>query len=327
MNNLRFQTACASLFWLTIGTVAGGSLEAASSQSPNFVVILTDDQSWVGTSLQIDPEDARTRSDYYRTPQIERLAELGMSFTQGYSPAPFCCPTRRSLLIGQTPARCIYQKDQRSWTTNFRKQLSLPQMLKQANPNYRTAHFGKWDMRFDEVAPAAIGYDVSDGVTGNGTGGGKDSGGPSSPPQIQMHHGRGLRCDESGCPRSQPVACPQSFCRSRWRVTLVSVYIPPVRPAPHFPFRGRRIRGRWSAGPPILALAFGMPETVVVIDVMMVFSQIDREDLETTCLAENNHHESLFRGIGPNMLAPPSCTSFPLPNMPQFTRVVGLSTA
>ena len=56
----------------------------AAGDKPNFVVILTDDQSWVGSSLQIIPGDARTRSDYFRTPHIERLAAMGMRFTQGY---------------------------------------------------------------------------------------------------------------------------------------------------------------------------------------------------------------------------------------------------
>ena len=155
-------------------------VSGALAASPNFVVILTDDQSWVGSSLQIKPDDPRTKSDYFKTPNIERLAIMGTSFTQGYAPAPYCCPTRRSILIGQTPARHIYQKDQRNWTSNYRKQLSIPQMLKQANPAYRTAHFGKWDMRFDDVTPEEMGYDVSDGLTGNGTGGGKGSGGPSA---------------------------------------------------------------------------------------------------------------------------------------------------
>jgi len=65
------------------------SLRANKSerQSPNFVVILTDDQSWVGSSVLMDPNDTRTRSDYYQTPHIERLAKMGMRFTRGYSPA------------------------------------------------------------------------------------------------------------------------------------------------------------------------------------------------------------------------------------------------
>lgn len=164
---------------LGLGTIISLGVYASPS-APNFVVILTDDQSWVGTSLQIDPNDERTRSDYFRTPQIERLAREGMQFTRGYAPAPFCCPTRRSLLIGQTPARHIYQKNQTRWTANYREQLTLPQMLKQANPDYRTAHFGKWDMRFDDVTPQQVGYDVSDGYTDNGTGGGKGAGGPAA---------------------------------------------------------------------------------------------------------------------------------------------------
>ena len=175
------------LLFTTIGTVltlcyVDSSLRAAKPGDlpPNFVILLSDDQSWVGSSVLMDPADERTRSDYFRTPHLERLAKRGMLFSQAYSPAPFCCPTRRSLLVGQSPARHIYQEDQKNWTANYRKQLSLPQMLKHANPAYQTAHFGKWDMRFDNVTPSEMGYDVSDGYTGNGTGGSKGTGGPAA---------------------------------------------------------------------------------------------------------------------------------------------------
>jgi arylsulfatase A-like enzyme len=43
-----------------------------------------------------------------------------------------------------------------------------------------TAHFGKWDFRFDNVTPEEMGYDVSDGYTGNFTGGAKGTGGPKA---------------------------------------------------------------------------------------------------------------------------------------------------
>ncbi len=151
------------------------SSAAEKKDSPNFIVILTDDQSWVGTSYLADPSDPRTQSDYYQTPNMDRLAQMGMLFTNGYSPAPYCCPTRKSITIGQTPAKHEYQRDRINWTKNFRKQLSIPQMLKRTNPNYRTAHFGKWDARYDEVTPEEMGYDFSDGLTGNNTGGGKTS--------------------------------------------------------------------------------------------------------------------------------------------------------
>ncbi len=167
------------LIWCPL-LFAGALSALAAASSPNFVVILTDDQSWVGSSLEMIPGDSATRSDYFRTPNIERLAAMGMRFTQGYAPAPFCCPTRRSLVIGQTPARHMYQRDQSGWERKYRKQLSIPQMLKAANVKYRTAHFGKWDSRFDNVSPEAMGYDLSDGLTGNNTGGSKGSGGPAA---------------------------------------------------------------------------------------------------------------------------------------------------
>ncbi len=55
-------------------------------------------------------------------------------------------------------------------------------MLKEANKDYVTAHFGKWDHRYDEITPQQQGYDFSDGYTGNGTGGHKGSGGPVATP-------------------------------------------------------------------------------------------------------------------------------------------------
>ncbi len=168
----------------------------ANPKPPNFIVILTDDQSWVGSSLEMIPGDSQTRSTYFRTPNIERLASLGMQFTQGYSPAPFCCPTRRSLLIGQTPARHMYQQDQSSWNARYRKQLSIPRMLKGANAKYQTAHFGKWDARFDNVTPEQMGYDVSDGLTGNNTGGGKGSGGPAAAEDPKLIFDLTRRADE-----------------------------------------------------------------------------------------------------------------------------------
>ena len=50
---------------------------------PNFILILTDDQSWVGTSFLADPNDSRSKSDYYQTPNIERLARRGIRMTNG----------------------------------------------------------------------------------------------------------------------------------------------------------------------------------------------------------------------------------------------------
>jgi arylsulfatase A-like enzyme len=165
---------CAFLF---LGSLAALHAAAAPKPSkPNFIVILSDDQSWVGTSQRMIPGNPETASDYFRTPNIERLATQGMMFTNGYAPACFCTPTRRSLQVSQTPARHEYQQDREGWPAVYRQQLNIPRLLKQADPRYRTAHFGKWDHRYDGVSPADQGYDVSDGYTGNADGNGTGNG-------------------------------------------------------------------------------------------------------------------------------------------------------
>jgi arylsulfatase A-like enzyme len=52
--------------------------------------------------IEGDPE---TRSDYFQTPSLERLAEGGRVLSACYSPAPLCAPSRNSLLHGMTPSR------------------------------------------------------------------------------------------------------------------------------------------------------------------------------------------------------------------------------
>lgn len=178
---LRGQ-CCSTLLITFILAFTGLLSTKAADSSPNFVVILTDDQSWVGSSLEMIPGDDRTRSDYFQTPSIQRLARMGMRFTQGYSPGASCCPTRRSLQTGQMPARHEYNADRDGWADSYRRQLNIPRMLKEADERYVTAHFGKWDHRYDEITPAEQGYDFSDGYTSNKTGGSKGTGGPAATP-------------------------------------------------------------------------------------------------------------------------------------------------
>jgi arylsulfatase A-like enzyme len=47
-------------------------------------------------------------------------------------------------------------------------QITIPQALKRANPEYQTAHFGKWHN--ESIKPSEAGYDVTDGPNGNGPG-------------------------------------------------------------------------------------------------------------------------------------------------------------
>ncbi len=138
-------------------------------QKPNFILILTDDQGWTSSSQQMDDNIPNSKSDYYETPNIERLASKGMRFSSGYAPCALCCPTRRSILFGQTPARegdVHFKEKFDPGTSQFR---SLPQFLKAISTEYKAAHYGKWDIRAD-IFPEDVGYDESDGNTGNRNG-------------------------------------------------------------------------------------------------------------------------------------------------------------
>lgn len=135
---------------------------------PNFVFILTDDHGWSQLSFAMDPEVGHAASDFLETPNMARLAELGMRFTSGYSPAPLCTPTRRSIFCGMTPAR--QRGTEFASEFDWEGRLTLPRALKQADRNYRTAHFGKFGSQMG-ADPKQVGFDESDGWTTNRTGG------------------------------------------------------------------------------------------------------------------------------------------------------------
>ncbi len=159
---MRFRLLCYLLFVPLISLFS-------QTKPPNFILILTDDQGWTSLSFPMDQKIPELKSDYFETPNMERLANMGMRFSRGYAPAAKCSPTRRSIQFGETPAR---QGAERFGTTHMTPEMiatSLPNMLKRMNAQYRTAHYGKWDLRAD-IFPEDIGYDESDGDTGNRNG-------------------------------------------------------------------------------------------------------------------------------------------------------------
>jgi arylsulfatase A-like enzyme len=142
----------------------------------NVIFILADDLGWSDTTLY-------GTTSLYQTPNIERLAKRGITFTRAYSNSPLCSPTRASILTGQTPARhgstspVHHLKDFRlkptvqptakpgnkSTKVNSVTRLdtafpTLGKMVKQAG--YATAHFGKWHLGPDPYSPLQHGFDV-----------------------------------------------------------------------------------------------------------------------------------------------------------------------
>ena len=58
---------------------------AADVAAPNFVFILADDQSWSGTAVPMIPGKDYSRSPNFQTPNIERIAAQGVTFSQAYA--------------------------------------------------------------------------------------------------------------------------------------------------------------------------------------------------------------------------------------------------
>ena len=133
--------------------------------SPNFILILADDQGWNGTSVKMMDNESGSKSDYFETPNLELFAQNGIRFSDAYASAPVCAPSRYSIQFGKTPARLsLIRVGMNTDHIDHEGFTSIPKALKKINSNYRTAHFGKWGMGSN---PSVFGYDVSDGSTKN----------------------------------------------------------------------------------------------------------------------------------------------------------------
>lgn len=78
-------------------------------KSPNVIVFLVDDMGVMDTSVPFLTDGNGTPkryplNEYYRTPNMERLAAQGIRFSQFYAMS-VCSPTRISLMTGQNAAR------------------------------------------------------------------------------------------------------------------------------------------------------------------------------------------------------------------------------
>ena len=137
----------------------------ANYSSPNFILILADDQGWNGTSVKMMYNESGSKSDYFETPNLELLSQRGMRFSDAYSSAPVCAPSRYSIQFGKTPARLsLIRVGMNTDHIDHEGFVSIPKALKKINKQYRTAHFGKWGMGSN---PSILGYDESDGPTKN----------------------------------------------------------------------------------------------------------------------------------------------------------------
>ena len=125
----------------------------------NFIVIFTDDQGYGDMSCNGHPT--------IHTPHLDRMAHEGQKWTQFYSSAPVCTPSRAALMTGRLPVRSGMASSKRvvlfpdSAGGLPQSEITVAEVLQKAG--YSTAHFGKWhigSMRADGAAsPGNSGFD------------------------------------------------------------------------------------------------------------------------------------------------------------------------
>lgn len=122
---------------------------------PNVIYILADD-------LGIGDLGCYGQQKF-KTPNIDRLASEGMLFTQHYSGATVCAPSRSSLLTGlhtgHTPIRGNRELEGEGQSPLASEAFTIAELMKQGG--YQTGAFGKWGLGFigSEGDPANQGFD------------------------------------------------------------------------------------------------------------------------------------------------------------------------
>lgn len=170
-----------------MGSVGLTGTHLAAQERPNIIVFLVDDMGIMDTSVPfiIDGKGVPKRyplNEWYRTPNMERLASQGIRFSTFYAQS-VSSPSRTSIMTGQNAARHRttnwinaesnnrdkYGPMEWNWEGLTSKDCIFPQVLQQAG--YRTIHVGKAHFgcqTSEGEDPVSLGFDVS--IAGNSIG-------------------------------------------------------------------------------------------------------------------------------------------------------------
>jgi arylsulfatase A-like enzyme len=144
----------------TLGLLAAASLSAADTKRPNIVIIYADDLGYGDLGCYGSP--------VIRTPHVDRMAAEGLRFTDFYSGAEVCTPSRAALLTGRYALRSGMAGARRVLFPNSKgglppAEVTLAEALKGAG--YATAHIGKWHLGIHEGSrPLDQGFEETFGL-------------------------------------------------------------------------------------------------------------------------------------------------------------------
>ena len=144
------------LAWALVAGLMAAVAGVAAETRPNFIVIYADDLGYGDLGCYGHP--------MIRTPHLDRMAAEGMRFTQFYSAAEVCTPSRAALLTGRYPIRNGMCHSQFRVLRNNaagglpREESTLAEVLKQRG--YATGMVGKWHLgHLPEHLPPHHGFD------------------------------------------------------------------------------------------------------------------------------------------------------------------------
>lgn len=165
---LRLIYICGLIF------LCGQQAFSQAKKQPNVVLILADDLGWKDVSFN--------GSKYNETSNIDMLASQGVFFSNAYSNAPNCAPSRAALLSGQYAPRTGFYtnhssvRGEDSWravhpTENHHQldhdKITIAETLKENG--YKTIHIGKWHVGdTPDYYPEHHGFDIN--IAGNKSG-------------------------------------------------------------------------------------------------------------------------------------------------------------
>jgi len=148
-------------FYLFI--IIGCNSNSSSSENalPNFIIIFTDDLGYGDLGCYGHPTIS--------TPHLDQMAQEGMRFTQFYSGASVCTPSRAALLTGRLPVRygMAHSTMRVLWPWSLsglpQSETTIATMLKKRG--YATAAYGKWHLghKHDHL-PLQHGFDDYYGI-------------------------------------------------------------------------------------------------------------------------------------------------------------------
>lgn len=154
---------------VSLGLIAQTASAAAPARAPNLILILADDLGWADIGCY--------GNKFNETPNIDRLAQQGVRFTQFYA-GPVCSPTRASLQSGQNQARLAITVHIPGHWRPFAKMVEPPVALnlpleietfaeRLGAAGYATGYFGKWHLGEAGFGPAEQGWQTAIETQGN----------------------------------------------------------------------------------------------------------------------------------------------------------------